>query len=186
MVEILSSHPTEPSEGDEEAKGVPFSGLTYGHTVLTSVVFERYDIALNHLDEILKIEKKYPKFGNSAGRYVKHAKSLVRALKSKREIGKLPQISKSKQQELLIMLGKHFEDLKACVINIEKVERQVRREDLSSTKYFVVASYWSFFLVVLGGFVLFALPTYAYSIHQWITEVVASSVIWAVSWIWPV
>jgi len=100
LVDILSN---STDNGDEGSKNSP-SGLTYGHTVLTNVVFERYDLALKNLDEIMEIEKKFPTFGATAKRYITHSKSLVKAMKSKREIGKLPQISKSKQKELLNIL----------------------------------------------------------------------------------
>lgn len=184
LVEILSS-PTnlEEKAGDEEEGS--FSGLTYGHTILTNVVFERYDSALSNLDDVVEIGNKYPKFAMASAGYIRHGKSLVRAIRSKRQIGKLPQISKSKQQELLSMLGKHFEDLKACVVNIEKIDRRARRNDLASTRIFVVSAYWSAVLVLLATFFNLDGFMYLQAVHQWLSTGVSDTIIAIVNWVWP-
>ena len=95
--------------------------LTYGHSVLMNVVYEKYDRALDGLDQIKDLEKSYPEFGIAAFRYIKHAKSLVRALKAKRAVGKLPQVSKTKQKELVATLGQHFADLRVCIVNLSLI-----------------------------------------------------------------
>ena len=161
------------------------ANLTYGHSILASVVYERYDQALDELDMIMGLGQDYPEFSASASRFIRHAKSLVKALKAKRMVGKLPHVSRAKQKELIQHLTLHFNDLRACVINIEKIERRVRREDLSSTRYFMVALYWSFFATFMGAFLVYGAPLYSYSIHSVFTDAISSTIIFFVSYIWP-
>jgi|GEM_PF-4945597 len=159
--------------------------LTYGHTILSNVVFGRYDEAMEELDRVTSLQDQYPDFGSSAARYVKHAKSLVRALKAKRAVGKLPHVSRAKQKELIRSLTLHFEDLRACVMNIERIERQIRRVDLSSTRYFLGIFYWTCFITFVVAMLVYAMPLYAHSMHSYVTEVLTDVVVWIAKLVWP-
>lgn len=161
-------------------------GLTYGHSVLASVVYEKYDESIQELENILNLRVDYPSFGVRAGRYIQHAKSLVRAIKAKRSIGKLPHVSRAKQKELMNTLTIHFNDLRNCVINIEKIERKVRREDLSATRWFVVTAYWTFFALFVFTVAWYVLPTYLVAIHAVFTDVLHDVLMFVVNFLWPV
>ena len=161
-------------------------GLTYGHSVLAAVVYEKYDEAIEELENVLNLRVDYPSFRVRAGRYIQHAKSLVRAIKAKRSIGKLPHVSRAKQKELMNTLTIHFNDLRNCVINIEKIEKKVRREDLSSTRWFVVTTYWTIFALFIFSVVWFVLPTYFIAIHAVFTDMLQTVLMAIVNFVWPV
>ena len=162
------------------------TGLTYGHAILAAVVYEKYEMALSELETILSLRLEYPDFGERAGRYVQHAKSLVRAIKTKRAIGKLPHVSRSKQKELVAALSIHFTELRVCILNIEKIERYVRKEDISSTRWFMLAAYWSMFGVFAASLVLANFPDVFISIHQFLTHYLQKLFSGLAHLIWPI
>lgn len=162
------------------------SGLTYGHAILAAVVYEKYEMAIAELDTLHGIKNDYPDFGTRANRYIQHAKSLVRAIKAKRAVGKLPHITRSKQKELVAALGMHFSELRACILNIEKIERYVRKEDISSTRWFMMAMYWSVFSVFLAGMLIASFPDVIVALHQLLTYYLAKGFSFVANWIWPV
>lgn len=145
-------------------------GLTYGHSILAAVVYERYDMAIEELETLLSLKNEYPDFGEKAGRFVQHGKSLVRAIKAKRAVGKLPHVSRTKQKELTQALGFHFKELRTCILNIEKVERFVRKSDISSTRWFIVTLYWSGVAIFLAAMVVATFPDILVSFHQVLTH----------------
>lgn len=161
-------------------------GLTYGHSILAAVVYEKYDMALAELETILSIRVEYPGFGEKANRYIQHAKSLVRAIKTKRAIGKLPHVSRSKQKELVAALGLHFTELRVCILNIEKIERHVRREDISSTRWFMMALFWSIFCVFMAAFFMAAFPEIFIIIHEYLTHYLHMFFSFCAQLIWPI
>lgn len=175
-------------EGIETDSGAPESkmGLTYGHAILAAVVYEKYDMAIQELETLLSLQLDYPDFGERAGRYVQHAKSLVRAIKAKRAVGKLPHVSRSKQKELVATLGLHFNELRSCVMNIEKVERYVRKEDISSTRWFMASLYWSIFAVFFVAMMLANFPDVFVATHYVLTEYLSWIFISLARLIWPI
>lgn len=161
-------------------------GLTYGHAILAAVVYEKYEMAITELDTLLSIRVDYPSFGERAGRYIQHAKSLVRAIKAKRAIGKLPHVSRSKQKELIAALSIHFNELRACILNIEKIERFSRKEDISSTRWFMAAAYWSAFAVFFVAMILASFPDVFIAIHQYFTHYLHMLFSALAHMIWPI
>lgn len=157
----------EGIEGEDAEARV---GLTYGHAILAAIVYEKYDMAIAELDTILSLRVDYPDFGERAGRYIQHAKSLVRAIKAKRAIGKLPHVSRSKQKELVAALSHHFKELRTCILNIEKIERHARKEDISSTRWFMMSIYWSLFAIFTSGMLMASFPDVFIAVHQLLTH----------------
>jgi len=170
---------------DYSAGGGSNSGLTYGHAILAAVVYEKYEMALAELETLLSLRIDYPDFGEKAGRYVQHAKSLVRAIKAKRAVGKLPHVSRSKQKELVATLGIHFSELRTCILNIEKVERYVRKEDISSTRWFMVALFWSGASVFFVAMMKAAFPDVFMAIHQLLTHYLHLVFLGIAQFLWP-
>lgn len=174
----------EGVQSDHDSKGR--ANLTYGHAILASIVYEKYDMAIAELETILSLRQEYPDFGEKAGRYVMHAKSLVRAIKAKRAIGKLPHVSRSKQKELVGALSIHFKELKSCIINIEKIERYSRKQDISSTRWFMMAIYWSIFSVFMCGMFWASFPDVLISLHQFLTHYLHWFFSALAAFIWPI
>ncbi len=169
---------------DDEADAS--AALTYGHSILAAVVYERYEMAISELETLLSIRTDYPDFGEKAGRYIQHAKSLVRAIKAKRAVGKLPHVSRSKQKELVATLGIHFQELRTCILNIEKVERYVRKEDISSTRWFMISLFWSIGVVFFFAMLKAAFPDVFIAIHQLLTHYLHQLFLGLAHWLWPI
>ena len=171
---------------DTDASNSSEMGLSYGHAILAAVVYERYEMALSELETLLSLRVDYPDFGEKAGRYVQHAKSLVRAIKAKRAVGKLPHVSRSKQKELIATLGLHFNELRACILNIEKVERYVRKEDISSTRWFMMALFWSVSSVFFAALMVANFPDIFIALHQQLTHWLHQIFSGIAHWVWPI
>ncbi len=182
---LLKKGVEEQSETVTE-KVDPRPSLTYGHAILAAVVYEKYDMAQAELDTLLSLKNDYPLFGEKAGRYIQHAKSLVKAIKSKRAIGKLPHVSRSKQKELIGALSIHFHELRTCIVNIEKVERYARKEDISSTRWFMMTAYWSGFSVFTAAMMIAAFPDVVVALHQELTHHLHWLFKTVAQWIWPI
>ncbi len=115
---------------------VPGSRISFGFTVLSSVARGQYDRAIAELDSVGIGLEEYRLFEFRARRFVEHAKSLVVAIRAKHAVGKSANVNKSKQKELSDKIAEHFLDLKRTIIIIEKIQKSVRSEDLSSTILF--------------------------------------------------
>ena len=161
-------------------------GLTYGHAILAAVVYEKYEMAIAELETVLEIRQDYPVFGLRAGRYIQHAKSLCRAIKAKRSIGKLPHVSRAKQKELMNALTLHFNELRTCVINIEKIEKYVRRQDLGATRWFMATFYWSVFAIFMTALFVDNFPDTFVALHKVLTHYLHIIFSGLAHWIWPI
>jgi hypothetical protein len=161
-------------------------GLTYGHSILAAIVYEKYDMAIAELDTLLSLKTDYPTFGQRASSYIQHSKSLVKAIKAKRAIGKLPHVSRSKQKELVGALSIHFNELRTCILNIEKIERHARKEDISSTRWFMMSLYWSLFFVFISALVLASFPDVFVALHQYLTHYLQQIFMFVAHWLWPI
>lgn len=107
--------------------------VSFGFLVLTCVAHGQYERAFAELDSVGEGLEEYELFEARSRRFVEHAKSLVAAIKTKHMVGKSPHVNKSKQKELSDRIAEHFMDLKRTIIVIEKIQKSVRTEDLSST-----------------------------------------------------
>jgi hypothetical protein len=159
--------------------------LTYGHGIMASLVYENYDKAIADLDALLGLRKDYPRFGVKASPYVQHAKSLVRAIKTKRAVGRSPHLTRSKQKELMSALTFHFKEFRNCILNIEKIERHARKEDLSSTRWFVLTLYFCIMLVFSVALIKANIPEIFVAIYQLINEWVSWLFVFLSQWLWP-
>lgn len=115
---------------------VPGSRISFGFSVLSNVARGSYDRAIAELDSVGVGLEDYRLFEFRSRRFVEHAKSLVVAIRAKHTVGKSSNVNKSKQKELSDKIAEHFVDLKRTIIIIEKIQKSVRAEDLSSTIFF--------------------------------------------------
>lgn len=134
------------------------NSISFGFTVLSCVAHGNYDRALKELDCVGDGFEEYVYFKVRTTRFVEHAKGLVAAIRVKHMIGKTPHINKSKQRELSDKIADHFLELKRTIVMIEKIQKNVRAEDLSSTIIFMRTFFYSVATVIL-----FAGLMYAYS-----------------------
>ena len=182
----LTSHLEALLKKDLKSPGVKSDDiLTYGHAILASVVYENYESAQSELETLLGMRKDYPRFGERASPFVQHAKSLVKAIKAKREVGRLPNISRSKQKELMEALSFHFSELRSCILNIEKIERHARKEDLSSTRWFVLTLYICLMAVFSLAFIQANVPEIFIALFQFGKEILDNFFVYVSHWLWP-
>ncbi|RME17021.1 MAG: hypothetical protein D6797_03385 [Bdellovibrio sp.] len=122
-------------------------------TILQQVVTANYEAAQRELDHYVDSLDEYPAFRPRTERYVRHAKDLINAIKSKRNFPGLSSLSKSKQQELIEKVLEHFDELKEYLKRLEKVERELKLEDMRSTVIVVKAFFHILFILVTIAFV---------------------------------
>ena len=130
--------------------------ISFGFTVLSSVAQGNYERALNELESVGVGFEQYRLFKVRTHRYVEHAKSLVAAIRVKHMIGRSAHVNKSKQKELSDKIADHFLELKTTIVMIEKIQKSVRAEDLSSTIYFAKTVFYAIAFVVLASGMLYA------------------------------
>jgi len=133
---------------------VPGSRISFGFAVLSSVARGNYERALAELEAVGNGLEEYRLFEFRSRRFVEHAKSLVVAIRAKHSVGKSSNVNKSKQKELSDKIAEHFVDLKRTIIVIEKIQKSVRSEDLSSTILFFKTGYISA-IAVLGAYAFY-------------------------------
>lgn len=160
--------------------------LTYGHAILAAVVYENYEQATGELDTLLGLRKDYPLFGEKASPYVEHAKTLVKAIKTKRAVAKAPHLTKTKQKEIIGALTFHFKELRSCILNIEKIERHARKEDISSTRTFILTLYFCCFFIFSYAFFQANFPDLLVAIYRLFLEGFDAIFIYLSHWLWPV
>lgn len=141
----------------ESGDGGRSAQISFGFTVLSSVAQGQYDRAMEELESVGLGFEQYRLFKVRTYRYVEHAKSLVNAIRIKHMIGRSTHVNKSKQKELSDKIADHFLELKNTIVMIEKIQKNVRAEDLSSTIYFVKTVFY-----IIGLFVLVTGMSYAY------------------------
>ena len=169
---------------NKSEEGAVHKNFHYTQTILSAVVYERYDTALKELNMLLESRQDYPDFGSRAGAYVQYAKSLVKAIRAKRMVGKLPYVSRSKQKELVNILSSHFQELRSCFLNIEKVESYIRYQELSSTRWFMLSCFWALAAVFLYGMSLVIFPDVFMALHHWFTHYLHWGFGWLAQSLW--
>lgn len=114
---------------------------TLRHNVLKWVLDERYDRAIQELKDFASRPSPYPKFNERVERYLNHSVDLIYAIKAKRNFPGINSLTRAKQQELREKFKEHFKELQAILQRVEKVETDLRIDDVRSTIY-VVRALW--------------------------------------------
>lgn len=117
------------------------------HT-LRLVLDEKYDQAIQCLKDYLQTSSPYPDFISRITRFVNHAIDLVHAIKAKRNFPGIHSLTRSKQFELREKFREHFDELQFVLSRIEKVENNLRINDVRSTLY-VVRALWMATMCIL-------------------------------------
>ncbi|WP_413291425.1 hypothetical protein [Bdellovibrio sp. HCB337] len=135
---------------------------TLRYKVLTMVLDERYDSAIQELKEFMDSPSEYPDFKSRVSRFVNHSVDLIYAIKAKRSFPGISSLTRAKQQELREKFKEHLQELQYSIKKIEKNQTDLRVTDARSTIYVVRATWYSivavsilgFFLEVTGGLAL--------------------------------
>lgn len=106
-------------------------------TILSLVVSENYERSKEELMAYVELKTAFPAFQERSQRYVQHCVELIQAIQTKRNFPGLATLSLAKQQEIHEKVLEHFEDLKAHLKQIEKVEREQKLTDVRSTVWVV-------------------------------------------------
>ncbi|MBX2986548.1 MAG: hypothetical protein KF802_01505 [Bdellovibrionaceae bacterium] len=124
------------------------------YNILSWVLDERYDRAIQELREFDQRPSEYPNFHGKVERYINHSIDLIYAIKAKRNFPGINSLTRAKQQELREKFKEHFKELQQILLKIEKVETDLRIEDVRSTIYVVRALWLAAIAIVCLAFVL--------------------------------
>ncbi|MEZ0391714.1 MAG: hypothetical protein ACAH59_05835 [Pseudobdellovibrionaceae bacterium] len=127
---------------------------TLRFNVLTYVVEENYDRAIHEMKIFLNRDFDYPKFRERIERYIEHAIDLVNAIRAKRNFPGAQMLTMAKQQELNEKFVAHFSELQSILKKIERIQQDVRIEDVRSTVWIVKAAVNAVFAVAVVAFLL--------------------------------
>jgi hypothetical protein len=127
---------------------------TLRYNVLTYVVEESYERAVLELKKFRDADSEYPRFRQRIERYVNHAIDLVNAIRAKRRFPGMNSLTMAKQQEVSDMFRQHFTELQQILKKIEKVQTDLRIEDVRSTAYVVRALMISVAAIAISAFAL--------------------------------
>ena len=140
------------------------------NSVLTNVVHNNYEAALNELNYYVEFKSEYPNFQDRVQRYMDHCQDLIHAIDTKRNFPGLGALSLSKQQEIYERVLDHFEELKSYLKQIEQVERDVKLADVRSTVWFVKTLANAAIFILVVGFTLEVVNGLGSSFHSVLNE----------------
>ncbi len=125
-------------------------GLRY--TILSLVVEGRYDTAIAEISFYSNSEQKLQVFRTKAQRYLNHCEELIRAVESKIKFCQTRTITRSQKHQLYLMVMKHFHELTDSLKKIERIENDIRVNDLKSTVWVLKA-----FIMCVGSLIMFGI-----------------------------
>lgn len=119
--------------------------------ILSWVLDERYDRAIEELKDFLEKPSDYPNFKDKISRYISHSIDLIYAIKAKRSFPGINSLTRAKQQELREKFKSHFKELQYILKTVEKIQTDLRVQDVRSTIY-VVKALWiaGISIIILG------------------------------------
>lgn len=124
------------------------------YNILTWVLDERYDRAIEELKDFLERPSEYPNFKPRITRFVNHSIDLIYAIKAKRSFPGINSLTRAKQQELREKFKEHFKELEYILKTVEKIHGDLRVEDVRSTIYVVRALWIATVAVIVLAFSL--------------------------------
>lgn len=127
---------------------------TLRFNVLTFVVEENYDQAIQELKTYFDKDSEYPKFKERVERYIQHSIDLVNAIRAKRKFPGAQLLTVAKQQELNEKFVAHFNELQTILKKIERIQNDLRLEDIRSTIWIVKAAIHSAIVIAIVAFLL--------------------------------
>jgi hypothetical protein len=122
--------------------------------MLSWIVREEYESAKNALDDYIEGRGEFTEFQRRARRHVVHCHELIQAIQTKRGFPGIGQLSLSRQQEIHEKVLQHFEELKANLKQIERIERDSHLADVRSTVWVLRALSATLFLIAVAWFMV--------------------------------
>lgn len=122
------------------------------NSILKLVTTEDYPKAIEQLNFFLELRPDYPQFKVRSERYVTYAIDLVNGIKAKRNLAGVKQLASAKQQELYDKALAHFDDLRRTLKKVERIEREVKLEDIRSTIWVIKSLGYCTFAILLFFF----------------------------------
>lgn len=120
--------------------------------ILTWVLDERYDKAIDELKDFLERPSEYPNFQSKITRYIHHSVDLIYAIKAKRSFPGINSLTRAKQQELREKFKGHFRELQYVLKIVEKIHADLRVQDVRSTIYVVKALWYAGLAILIMAF----------------------------------
>ena len=124
---------------------------TLRFNVLTYVVEENYDRAIQELRTFLESDFEYPEVKGKVERYIQHAVDLVHAIRAKRKFPGAQLLTMARQKDLNEKFRAHFSELQYILKKVEKIQKDVRLDDIRSTVWVVRALIASIMIITLVG-----------------------------------
>ncbi|XGC79419.1 hypothetical protein ACES2L_08775 [Bdellovibrio bacteriovorus] len=134
---------------DKSDLGKPDS---FRYRILTWVLDERYDQAIEELRSYLDEPSEYPNFKEKITRFIHHSTDLIYAIKAKRSFPGINSLTRAKQQELREKFKEHFRELQYILKTVEKIQGDLRIQDVRSTIYVVRAVWIAVVAILILGF----------------------------------
>ncbi|WP_374033165.1 hypothetical protein ACES2I_09960 [Bdellovibrio bacteriovorus] len=122
------------------------------YNILTWVLDERYDRAIEELKDFLEKPSEYPNFQDKVTRYINHSIDLIYAIKAKRSFPGINSLTRAKQQELREKFKEHFRELQYVLKIVEKIQGDLRIQDVRSTIYVVKAAWFASLAIIVLAF----------------------------------
>jgi len=138
--------------GIERTELGPSNSMRY--RVLTLVLDERYDAAIQALRDFHEGPSDYPEFKEKISRFINHCVDLIYAIKAKRSFPGISSLTRAKQQELREKFKEHLKELQYCIKKIEKNQGDLRVADARSTIYVIRAGWYAVIAISALGFIL--------------------------------
>lgn len=152
MLPQLKKKPLADEIGMDRQDMGPADTLRYN--IMVFVVEENYDRAIEELRNFMEADSEFPKFKDKVFRYVEHAVDLINAIRAKRNFPGASSLTMAKQQELKERFHEHFNELQRVLRSIDKVQAELRIDDIRSTVWVVRALVNSLFAIVIIAFLL--------------------------------
>ncbi len=127
---------------------------TLRYNILSLVINEEYERALNTLKEFIYADSQYANFKSKIERYGLHGVDLIHAIRTKRNFPGVNALTRTKQQELKEKFKEHFNELKGTLKKIENCMEELRLDDVKSTRILVKAVWLSLVTLFVAGFVV--------------------------------
>ncbi len=132
-------------------------GDTLRFNVLSYVVEGNYEKAIYEIKNFLDRDFEFPQFKPRVERYLLHAIDLVNAIRAKRNFPGAQMLTIAKQKDLNDKFMAHFQELQYLLKKVEKIQRDVRVEDIRSTVLIV--------RVLIHSVIVLAIFAFATEIH---------------------
>jgi hypothetical protein len=106
-------------------------GLTY--CILDLVVNHQYERAIKELKKYFEYKSTFPTYKFQTERLFEHIENVIQAIKTKKSLIVVPNLTASKKKELHGTVIHHFRDLKSSLQKVTQIEYAIRIKDSRST-----------------------------------------------------